>query len=76
MSESNVSSANIRMYVVYDHPSDYPNCFVVRLWKNGQPTLTHILAESLEQARKMIPNGLVRIPRHVSDDPVIVETWV
>lgn len=75
-SDSRTPTGSIRMYVIYDHPRDYPNCFVVRLWEGGRPTLTHVLASSLDHARKQVPHGLTRIPRVPQDDPVIVETWI
>jgi hypothetical protein len=35
-----------------------------------------MLAESLLEARKLVPNGYVRSKRWEPDDPVIVEVWV
>lgn len=71
-----MTNNSLRMYVIYDHPSDYPNCFVIRLWKDGQPTVGHMLTNTLEGARRLIPKGLHCIPRDPTDDPVIVESWL
>lgn len=67
-------------YVIYEYPSDFPHNFVVRKFtldsrmqvKPG----TCMLFASLEGARYSIPQYMNRIPRYVSDDPVIVETWI
>ena len=68
-------------WTIYDHPKDYPDNFVVRRWKLGDkdkpiPEQECSLASSLEEARKFIPDGLVRIPPLFGEDPVIVETWI
>lgn len=36
---------------------------------------TFFECDSLEEARAKVPPGLYRMPRHPSDDPVIVESW-
>ncbi len=68
-------------YVIYKYPKDYPASFVVRPYhvQGDGSVLTepiHHLYESLEDARKAIPPGLVCINRHDYDDPVIAETWI
>ncbi len=68
-------------WAIYDHPKDYPNNYVVRRWQLGihggpVPDQECSLAGSLDEARKLIPVGLVRIPPLPGEDPVIVETWV
>ena len=67
---------SLQMYVIYEHPSDYPNSYVLRLFRDGTPTPLHVVADSLEGVRQFIPAGLVRIPREGADDPVIVESWI
>lgn len=69
------------MWVIYENPSDYPGKFVVRLWHPGAGFLEAAkdptaVVETLEEARKAIPEGRHRLPRQASDDPVIVETWM
>ena len=69
------------MWVVYDHPLDFPNSFVARLWTNDpdthayRPTGEIIISPPWlrEQFREQ---GLVPIARDVVDDPKIVETWL
>lgn len=70
----------LSMYVICDHPSDYPEYFTVRrLWMEGGK-ITHAqhcdLAKTLEEARAFLPPGGVNIGREPHDDPVIVESWV
>lgn len=50
-------------YVIYEHPRDYPESFVVRRWDvvDGVPAPVPcgnpVLANSLDEARLMIPAG-------------------
>jgi len=71
----------LSQWVVYDHPSDYPQHFVVRRWswsreEGIQPSHDCSLHHTLEDARAAIPDGLFRLPRHAYDDPVILEVWI
>lgn len=69
------------IHVIFDHPTDYPNHWVVAsqaitpggLIRNGTFA---ILCESLEEARDQIPEGLYRMARFEWDDPKIFETWL
>jgi hypothetical protein len=74
--------AKLELWVVYKHPRDYPNSWVVRRqWTmdNGQ-----ILAEatpravgpSLEAVRTCIPDWLACLGRETNDDPAIHEVWI
>ncbi len=64
------------IWTVYDHPSDHPDCFVARKFVLDKPTDTLVKADTLEDVRRLLPQGLHRIARHVCDDPVIVESWL
>lgn len=67
------------MWIVYDHPSDYPDGFIARLHMiaRGGPIITDETLEggTLEDVREQIPYGLTCMTRSEDDDPVIVETW-
>lgn len=64
-------------YAIYDHPKDYPDSFVVRRWVGQVPDVIPTgVADTLEQARALIPRGLSRIPHQASEDPIIAETWI
>jgi len=68
-------------WAIYDHPKDYPDNFVARRWRLGDrgepiPDQECHVANSLEEARRFIPAGLVRILPLPGEDPVIVEAWI
>lgn len=69
------------IWVVYDHPSDHPDFFVVRPWDivGGQyfPRSRCALFRDLDKARAWCAQfGAVRLERHTHDDPTILETWM
>jgi len=71
----------LEMWVIYDHPKDYPNSFIARRWlvddKGERFTGDIINANSLEKLRIVLINiGKTCINRDPNDDPVIVETWL
>jgi hypothetical protein len=74
--------SRLAMYVVYRHPRDYPGKWVVRLWWVGKPgeleaaVEPSIVADTLEEARAIVPPYLERLRRKPGDDPVIYETWL
>lgn len=69
-------------WVVYDHPSDFPNCFVARkfltLYSGELPAPTNetLSADTLADLRAKLPAGLIPIERAPDDDPVVLETWL
>jgi hypothetical protein len=72
---------DLPMWVVYDHPADYPDRYVARQHVVGiagdQSTDRTMVSLSLESIRTALANqGLVCITRNPEDDPVIVETWL
>lgn len=65
------------MWVVYDHPKDFPHCFVARRWSGETPTGDVIVSPDLEQVRWVLEmRGLVCLKRMDDDVPQIVETWL
>lgn len=68
--------ASLPMLTVYNHPSDYPNKFVVRMWDAAAPTRYISISDSLEEARKSIPPSMVCLNRMEKDDPCIEEVWI
>jgi hypothetical protein len=67
-------------WVIYERPRDYPNQFVMRVWKIGagtfSPTDDVTLADTLDEIRKNVPPGLYCLGRYADDDPCIVEVWL
>lgn len=72
----------ITHYAVYDHPTDYPDEFVVRKWfidKTGgivPDEQLFLQSKNLGDIQSKLKDiGLYRMPRFSDDDPVIVEVW-
>lgn len=69
----------LHQYVIYRHPLDFPNHFVVREWlidRDGfRPAPIACLCSTLEEARDSVPGAPWRRDRYPEDDPCIVETW-
>lgn len=66
--------------MIYDHPRDYPNHWVVRRQWAGRGRVHCDLRsypfETLEGARKFVSDGnRIRWPAQPGDDPCIVECW-
>ena len=74
------TAPRIWAYTIYDHPVDYPEHFAVRAWmiEEGSVTAYELIgvADTLEDARALIPAGRHLVPRTAEDFPVIVESWV
>lgn len=69
-------------YVIYEHPKDYPDKFVVRRWaavrgeREPLPEKDPVgIVDSLEAARALVPVGCVRSPV-TEPDPVVREVWI
>ncbi len=73
---------HIELWTVYDHPKDHPTCFIARravVYSGGTTIMTHdiVTAYTLKEIRdNLSARGLIKIPRHEMDDPVIVECWL
>jgi hypothetical protein len=73
--------AELSLYVVFDHPSDFPDSFVVReqIVRGGGSEIVMgdaWTAPTLEEVRKLVPPHLHRLDRSPGDDPNIVEVWL
>lgn len=64
--------------MVYDHPTDYPDHYVARLWDalTNVGTASVLTAPTLDELRLRLPPELDLLPRQPGDDPCIVETWI
>lgn len=78
--QADFSNMSLPMITIYDHPLDYPNAYVARVWeaKTLTPTNVVVCKKNLEELRKDIQAAgfLVRIDGKVEADPVILETWI
>jgi hypothetical protein len=71
----------LALWVIYDHPRDYPDYYVLRPQiVAGAKVVTSTVAwtsKSVEALREVMEDmGLHCMPRQDDDDPVIVETWI
>jgi hypothetical protein len=67
----------LAIWVVYDHPKDYPNNYVAREWRGEAATGNYMVCPDLELLRgELINMGLVKLMPMDGDDPVILETWL
>jgi len=70
----------LEIWTIYDRPADYPDKFVIRKFDIvGQmimPTEEINLADTVDEAREFIPEGLGLIPRSPEDHINVVESWI
>lgn len=71
-----IQTPAIPLWVVYDHPRDIPQYFVARMWLTDRATEVCLTADTLDELRAKLPPNLYPMPRHVNDDPAIVEIWL
>lgn len=73
---------HLTQLVIYDHPRDHPDWFVVRAWDIDlsagarAPRKAAGLFKQLEDARAFCAQfGLLQVGSMPEDDPCIVEVW-
>jgi hypothetical protein len=74
-----VQEQDLLVWTIYDHPSDFPDSYVVRphSTKLGSPLTVHIQHAQLDHVRGALEHlGLTCLPRSPEDDPSILETWL
>lgn len=76
-----MKTIGLDIYVIYDHPTDYPNHWVVgKQTASTTGAILHYafasLCDTIDEARAEIPWGCVHIPREPADDPKIAEVYV
>lgn len=72
------------IWTITNNPSDYPGYYVARPHVVGQggktfvglDVITALSLDALRDHLQTMNPTLIRFPRDVSDDPVIVETWM
>ena len=74
--------AVMTVWVIYDHPKDFPNTYVVRpqfVMKDNSimPCKAAWTNDDLDSLRDALADsGLTCLARMPGDDPKIVETWI
>ena len=75
-----MSARGLPMWVVYDHPKDYPDSYVARLWEahaDGPKMTESLVIGTLESIRETLTEmHLIPMPRSPADDLKIVEIWL
>lgn len=73
----------LNIWVVFDHPKDFPNDYVVRQFVYDMPTGEHYHHTDLDNVREWVRKRglkdgvfLHRINRCAMDEPTIVECWL
>jgi hypothetical protein len=73
----------IQIYVIYDHPKDYPDHYVVRRWyvmRDDNSLYAEIsptaVCTTRKEARLAIPAGCYPVDAPAEYDPVIIERWM
>lgn len=79
--KSDPDDAPLRIFTIYENPSDYPGRFVVRETecRAGElrvAALPLAVTKTLDEARARVPAGLWRFIRSAQDDPCIREVWL
>jgi hypothetical protein len=73
--------ARLATWVIYDHPTDYPDGFVLRpqyAMADGTVETSALAwyAPRAEVLRSILPPGVVCLGRSPGDDPKILEVWI
>jgi hypothetical protein len=75
-----MTTHKLHIWTVYDHPSDFPDCFIARLSLVAADgivtTMETVTGATLDELRSRLPRGLHRLNREHADDPAIVEVWL
>ena len=71
----------VSMAVIYDHPEDVPDKYVVRIWEGREekPTNVEMRKDSLQECRKEICESgyfVMAVRPDPEDDPKIAEIWL
>lgn len=75
-----MTNDELNQWIVYDHPTDYPNVWVARRWtvsaRGVTPTDDVRTADTVEELRQPLRDaGLIMLTRSPEDDPAISEIW-
>lgn len=76
--ELDTSNLKVPIIVVYEHPSDYPQYYVARVFNADKPTDTIMLKDKLAEIQDDIRKhtNMMFMLRGVEDEPCIVGLWM
>ena len=73
-------SEALEMWVIYKHPTDYPDKWVARrclITNQARPTDMQVIGDSQKEVEDLIPAYCATfLPRFDGDEPQIVGAWV
>ena len=72
-----MSDLQLPLITLYNHPKDYPDKIVARIWegRTAQPTNAVILYDSIPDAKNDL-RAFTRLERRPEDDPCIICTYL
>lgn len=62
--------------VIFRSPKVYPGKYVARVFDLNVPTMLAVTADTLEEIRGCVPEGMHRVPRSELDAEGVVESWI
>lgn len=66
----------MEIWVVYDHPQDYPDFYIARKFYSDRPTHRILKSQSLTEIREILKSKGLRAISEEGGDPVIIESWI
>ena len=78
ISEVDMSGLFMPLIAVYEHPEDYPDKYVARVFDVDRPTDTVVIKDSLLEIQRDIGENTSRIfaPRGAEDVRSLVGVWI
>lgn len=75
------NSDSLSLWTITRSPLDFPGKHVARRHivmpdDEAGPTADHLVGDTLNQVRALLPAGLINLGRAPTDAPAIVETWI
>lgn len=75
-----MSTQDLFIWTIYNRPLDYPDKIVAREFiirpQGAVASGEMFVADTIAEARALLPPGLVSLGRQDADDPVIVESLI
>lgn len=81
LNPSDQPPGTLALWVIYTHPTCYPQGYVLRpqyAGRDGQVLISDewVGAPTVAAARQLLPPGLRKLPHDPRDDPSIYEVWI
>lgn len=78
--KSVINKKEMPMICIYKNPSDFPDKYVARLFRicpGGDVVATRFVMvdDDYHRIAPAIPLGMMKLSKHMLDDPCIIESW-